>query len=64
MIGVKTSDYAFLDNVDYRGKKKIQKKKTVAEFEARKRRVEKIILWIIRVLSYFHHSLSLFRHRY
>ena len=45
MIGVKTSDYAFLDNVDYRGKKK---KKTLAAFEARKRRVEKLILWIIR----------------
>jgi len=54
MIGVKTSDYAFLDNVDYRRreKKKIQKKKTVAEFEARKRRVEKIILWIIKSIVF------------
>lgn len=52
MIGVKTSDYAFLDNEDYREKRKKNKKKTIAEFEARKRRLEKLILWIIKSIVF------------
>jgi telomerase reverse transcriptase len=57
MIGVKTSDYTFLDNVDYRRRSKkkdgsgssavLLKKGGIVVFEARKRKVEKLILWIV-----------------